>query len=248
MKLSRNALRNLANRYRAVLKKCRLLNTFGILLLAGCCVVGRGGAVSAEPIYGQKETSQNASVTGRTVSTDQRASGVFGGYSYYYEDRPWSSYSNEASQNTADMTGGNYTFVTMGARDRIAVAGGYANHTADGNRVSISGGSFSGGGVFGGFASDPKGFADNGSASDNRVIIKGGSGEFDLIAGGYACTDDGNKPKATASNNTVTISSGITVAGKKLAVDNTEKAVAVVGGYATTEAKRNSVTISGGGL
>ena len=34
MKLSRNALRNLANRYRAVLKKCRLLNTFGILLLA----------------------------------------------------------------------------------------------------------------------------------------------------------------------------------------------------------------------
>ena len=38
MKLSRNALRNLANRYRAVLKKCRLLNTFGILLLAGSCV------------------------------------------------------------------------------------------------------------------------------------------------------------------------------------------------------------------
>ena len=64
MKLSRNALGNLANRYRAVLRKCRLLNTFGILLLAGCCVVGRGGAVSAEPLYGQKETSQNASVTG----------------------------------------------------------------------------------------------------------------------------------------------------------------------------------------
>lgn len=246
MKLSRNALRNLANRYRAVLKKCRLLNTFGILLLAGCCVVGRGGAVSAEPLYGQKETSKNASVTGGTVSTDQGASGAFGGYSYYYESWTWDSYSNSAIDNSVTITGGTYTSERTKAGDNIAVAGGYANRNADGNSVSISGGSFSGGGVFGGFASDPKGFADNGSASDNRVIIKGGSGEFDLIAGGYACTDDGNKPKATASNNTVTISSGITVAGKKLAVDNTEKAVAVVGGYATTEAKRNSVTISGG--
>lgn len=38
MALSRNALGNLANRYRAVLKKCRLINTFGALLLAGSCV------------------------------------------------------------------------------------------------------------------------------------------------------------------------------------------------------------------
>ena len=133
MKLSRNALGNLANRYRAVLRKCRLLNTFGILLLAGCCVVGRGGAVSAEPLYGQKETSQNASVTGGTVSTDQGASGVFGGYSYYYESWPWGSYSNSATGNSVTITGGTYTSERTEAGDNIAVAGGYANRNADGN-------------------------------------------------------------------------------------------------------------------
>ncbi len=147
VKLSHNALGNLVNRYRAVLKKCRLLNTFGILLLAGCCVVGRGGAVSAEPLYGQKETSRNASVTGGTVSTDQGASGVFGGYSYYYESWPWSSYSNSATGNSVTITGGTYTSERTQAGDNIAVAGGYANRKADGNSVTITGGNFDGGDI-----------------------------------------------------------------------------------------------------
>lgn len=47
MKLSRNALRNLANRYRAVLKKCRLVNTFGSLAVAAMLVMGVGENVLA---------------------------------------------------------------------------------------------------------------------------------------------------------------------------------------------------------
>ena len=246
MKLSRNALRNLANRYRAVLKKCRLLNTFGILLLAGCCVVGRGGAVSAEPLYGQKETSQNASVTGGTVSTDQGASGAFGGYSYYYESWPWGSYSNSATGNSVTITGGTYTSERTEAGDNIAVAGGYANRNADGNSVTITGGNFNGGDIYGGAVTDQKGFADRGSADNNSVSLHDATGRVDFIAGGYANTDSRDEKGASASGNAVTVGSGITVGGKSFLINGKEENVSVAGGFATTEANGNSVTISGG--
>lgn len=246
MKLSRNALRNLANRYRAVLKKCRLLNTFGILLLAGCCVVGRGGAVSAEPIYGQKETSRNASVTGGTVSTDQGASGVFGGYSYYYESWPWGSYSNSAAGNSVTITGGTYTSGRTEAGDNIAVAGGYANRNADGNSVTITGGNFNGGDIYGGAVTDQEGFADSGSADNNIVSLHDATGRVDFIAGGYANTDSRDEKGASASGNAVTVGSGITVGGKSFLINGKEENVSVAGGFATTEANGNSVTISGG--
>ena len=246
MKLSRNALRNLANRYRAVLKKCRLLNTFGILLLAGCCVVGRGGAVSAEPLYGQKETSQNASVTGGTVSTDQGASGAFGGYSYYYESWPWGSYSNSATGNSVTITGGTYTSERTEAGDNIAVAGGYANRNADGNSVTITGGNFDGGDIYGGAVTDQEGFADSGSADNNIVSLHDATGRVDFIAGGYANTDSRDEKGASASGNAVTVGSGITVGGKSFLINGKEENVSVAGGFATTEANGNSVTISGG--
>ena len=244
VKLSHNALGNLVNRYRAVLRKCRLINTFGILLLAGSCVMGMGGAVSAEPLYGQKETFQNASVTGGTVSTDQGASGVFGGYSYY--SWPRGSYSNSATGNSVTITGGTYTSERTKAGDNIAVAGGYANRNADGNSVTITGGNFDGGDIYGGAVTDQEGFADSGSADNNIVSLHDATGRVDFIAGGYANTDSRDKKGASASENAVTVGSGITVDGQMLMVDNTEQKVAVVGGYATTEANNNSVTISGG--
>lgn len=51
MQLTKGAIGNLINRYRAVLKKCHLLNVFGSLAVAGmlvmgCCGRGGGGACS----------------------------------------------------------------------------------------------------------------------------------------------------------------------------------------------------------
>ena len=43
MQLTKGAIGNLINRYRAVLKKCHLLNVFGSLAVAGMLVIGRGG-------------------------------------------------------------------------------------------------------------------------------------------------------------------------------------------------------------
>ena len=48
MTLSKGAVGNLMNRYRAVLKKCHLMNMFGSLAVAGLLVAG--SAVSARAI------------------------------------------------------------------------------------------------------------------------------------------------------------------------------------------------------
>ena len=50
MKLTQGAISNLINRYRAVLKKCHLLNTFGSLAVASMLVMGGAGGASATVI------------------------------------------------------------------------------------------------------------------------------------------------------------------------------------------------------
>lgn len=48
--MTKRAIGNLVNRYRAVLKKCRLLNVFGSLLLAGGCIFGMAQVAVAEDV------------------------------------------------------------------------------------------------------------------------------------------------------------------------------------------------------
>lgn len=43
MQLTKGAIGNLINRYKAVLKKCHLMNTFGSLAVAGMLVMGGCG-------------------------------------------------------------------------------------------------------------------------------------------------------------------------------------------------------------
>lgn len=50
MHLTQGAIGNLINRYRAVLRKCRLLNTFGSLAVAGLLVLGPCSAAHAEQL------------------------------------------------------------------------------------------------------------------------------------------------------------------------------------------------------
>ncbi|MDR3361757.1 MAG: hypothetical protein LBO64_02790, partial [Desulfovibrio sp.] len=62
--LTRNALGNLINRYKAVLGKCRLLNVFGSLAVAGMLVAGGAGIAAATEI----EISADTNVGGMTPS------------------------------------------------------------------------------------------------------------------------------------------------------------------------------------
>ncbi len=69
--LTKGAIGNLVNRYRAVLRKCRLLNTFGSLAVAGALVLGGAGAAAAAVNW-----SEGADVRITAVDTIQSLAGT----------------------------------------------------------------------------------------------------------------------------------------------------------------------------
>lgn len=74
MQLTKGAIGNLINRYKAVLKKCHLMNTFGSLAVAGMLVMGGAGVAGAE----SAEDFSNKEITGKTLNSN--ASYLMGGY------------------------------------------------------------------------------------------------------------------------------------------------------------------------
>lgn len=74
MQLTKGAIGNLINRYKAVLKKCHLMNTFGSLAVAGMLVMGGAGVAGAA----SAEDFSNKEITGETLNSD--ASYLMGGY------------------------------------------------------------------------------------------------------------------------------------------------------------------------
>ncbi len=74
--LTRGAIGNLINRYKAVLKKCNLINTFGSLAVASMLVMGGATAATADPI--QAESGQELSGTyADNVNADSTMAGAF---------------------------------------------------------------------------------------------------------------------------------------------------------------------------
>lgn len=72
MQLTKGAIGNLINRYKAVLKKCHLMNTFGSLAVAGMLVMGGAGVAGAAITTGQdfKNAVTNAK-PGDTITLGQ---------------------------------------------------------------------------------------------------------------------------------------------------------------------------------
>ena len=69
--LTKGAIGNLVNKYRSVLKKCRLLNLFGSLALTGALTVGAAGMAGAAPTWGP---DQDVTITGtETLSNGGQA-------------------------------------------------------------------------------------------------------------------------------------------------------------------------------
>ena len=73
MQLTKGAIGNLINRYKAVLKKCHLMNTFGSLAVAGMLIMGGAGmAVAADAITtGQDFQNAVTNATGDTITLGQ---------------------------------------------------------------------------------------------------------------------------------------------------------------------------------
>lgn len=62
MQLTKGAIGNLINRYKAVLKKCHLLNVFGSLAVAGMLVMGGAAAAGAEEITLDQDLQHNYTI------------------------------------------------------------------------------------------------------------------------------------------------------------------------------------------
>ena len=69
--LTKGAIGNLINRYRAVLKKCNLMNVFGSLAVAGMLVMGGAGMAIADerPIISNETVVNGQSVSGHTSTS-----------------------------------------------------------------------------------------------------------------------------------------------------------------------------------
>jgi len=257
--MTKGEVRRVIYRSGAVLKKRRLLNLAGFLVELTVFVLP-WGAFAGETFYGEKKEENNAVVQHvENVLTTGEYSGAFGGYSV--PSGVIFNLRNEANANSLEIQGGTFTYDSS---TDVAAAGGYANRVADENKITITGGTFAGGGIYGGYLGrgDQMNFerypkAAPGSANQNSVSIIGGTGTIDVIVGGqgYTTTTSKNNRETTASENSITISGNITVTGKQYSSmqfpENGSSSIstpkiAVAGGLANKTATGNSVTISNG--
>ena len=208
MQLTKGAIGNLINRYKAVLKKCHLMNTFGSLAVAGMLVMGGAGmAVAADPdvaLKGQntydseKNPSVNHLMGGWLVKEDTttEATGditldVKGGT---ISEIIGGSYVKANSAFNGTLTHGTITTTIEGTTSSQFVVGGskIANsenaHLKTGDiSLTIKGGTF--------------GQKDDGKNTDYELVMGGNYLKADLNAN--------DTSKAEAENITVNISGGV---------------------------------------
>ena len=80
MQLTKGAIGNLINRYKAVLKKCHLLNVFGSLAVAGMLIMGGAGVAVAEGSW-TKPNGETAQWTNGVVPNGTVLQGTYKGFS-----------------------------------------------------------------------------------------------------------------------------------------------------------------------
>ena len=126
MQLTKGAIGNLINRYKAVLKKCHLLNVFGSLAVAGMLVMGGAAAAGAVAIH-QTTTGthdyrgENLIYTGTFLFKDPIQAGL-------------PTVRNQVQVNVGDYTTNSITSTGLGGV--CALLGGHINLTA--NSISIT--------------------------------------------------------------------------------------------------------------
>lgn len=238
MTMSKNAIGNLVNKYRAVLSKSRLLPPLGSPAVAGVLVLGAAsGAVADSGINWQGHQGLNnyyagshadpGNATGANVYIDKGDSSysIYGGHVWTKGDATYNSVI--MTDGKVQVVGGGYTDVGNANNNKVTVSGGALSNVlggythggdANNNTVTILGGHISSY-VYGGYSTA------GGNTIGNMVTISGGDIGV-TVYGGYA--DNGS-----AENNTVTISGG-------------HIGSHVLGGYSKGNANNNTVSISGG--
>ncbi len=239
---SKNAIGNLKNRYKAVLKKCALINVFGSLAVAT--------ALLLSPIMAENASALTISASiggdGGSVRVENGQDGISvggataGGRGGNRGNEGSSGNGFQGDSVSGGGTGGNGGAGDEGGGQGGGGGGGAASVTV--TNASNGGFAISKGGNGGHSASGDDGRG--GSAGSATASHNTNTANTGTAYGGIAISEGGNggasADNATAESNTVTITSGT--------VDKAFGGIAISqgGGGGTATAKSNSITINGG--
>lgn len=244
MQLTKGAIGNLINRYKAVLKKCHLMNTFGSLAVAGMLVMGGAGmavAADAQDVALKGENSYDS-------KTQSPVNHLMGGWLV-----------NDAA--TAGDAKGDITLTVNGGTISEIIGGSYAkNLAANGDSLltvkhgdittTISDDTTSAEFVVGG-SKVAGGAGANLETGKTSLTINGGTfgtedkTNYELVMGGnYAKTAGNNKLTATTEGSRVAVTDGTfhaSVVGGSVAHNYSGN-----GSITVTDNGATSVNITGG--
>ena len=209
MQLTKGAIGNLINRYRAVLKKCHLLNVFGSLAVAGMLVMG--GAVKIT-YSGSTITAYNGQTT--TLSDGGSGKNIFlgGTINNIQSLEPHKHFDSFTSPTSITVTDGSYTWDIYGGSLALAdgTTAGFENTTATSGSttLTINDGTFNGAELVGGGSASAHGtgIATATVNGDTKVTINSythdGNGLDYIMAGNKVLTSGQGKAQGTITGNT----------------------------------------------
>ena len=233
MQLTKGAIGNLINRYKAVLKKCHLMNTFGSLAVAGMLVMGGAGmATAADDMAlggGSREWSGDAdhlmggnlykgNVTFPEVTTPGDISlSIKGGT---IEEIIGGSYVSGNNDQVENVTLGNIsTTIQDGSSTEFVVGGSKISNDVDATlatgktSLTINGGTFGKEGENGGYELVMGGnyvktgtdTRNTASAEGSRVTVNGGIFHASVVGGSVAHRYNGNNSIMVEDNGSTSV-------------------------------------------
>lgn len=173
MQLTKGAIGNLINRYKAVLKKCHLMNTFGSLAVAGMLVMGGAGMAGAEESW-TKPNGETAQWTNGVVPNGTVLQGTYEGFSQQEETLAGVATVDYTTTGVSVANGTTFTSnsKTTGAAGALKLLNGIKigdNVTFTGNKAT--------GNAWGGGAIYIK-LTDEMQPSDNQSVTIGSNAKF----------------------------------------------------------------------
>lgn len=240
MQLTKGAIGNLINRYKAVLKKCHLMNTFGSLAVAGMLVMGGAGmAVAAEdvPLEGGNNYDSNTTVNH-----------LMGGWKVTGAEAAAPDYTGDITLTVnggtiSEIIGGSYAKNVNG--NNVTVKHGDITTTINGDKTTSTEFVVGGSKVAGGAGANLETGKTSLTINDGTFGTEDKAGNYALVMGGnYAKTAGSSKLNATTDGSSVTVNGGTfhaSVVGGSVAHNYSGN-----GSITVTDNGNTSVTITGG--
>lgn len=243
MQLTKGAIGNLINRYKAVLKKCHLMNTFGSLAVAGMLVMGGAGMAVAA---GAQDVALGS---GDQYNPEQGANHLMGGWLVN-------------TPETAEKAQGDITLTVNGGKISEIIGGSYAKGltASGGSLLTVTHGDITttisdnttstefvvgGSKVAGGDGANLKTGKTTLTIENGTFGAAGKTEAYELVMGGnYAKTAGNSELNAATEGSSVTVNDGTfhaSVVGGSVAHNYSEN-----GSITVTDNGNTSVTINGG--